>query len=115
MDEYFQAGYTYQNQSGGDYIPLLDALKDLLEGKIQAGVAAARVASFVFSKKDLLPAYDNLLGYCSFITGAAHIVPEKECLSRIAKLIIELSRLPVARNGSQDFVCQKSNDGQFAA
>ncbi|CAD0091013.1 unnamed protein product, partial [Aureobasidium mustum] len=106
MDEYFQAGYTYQNQSGGDYIPLLDALKDLLEGKIQAGVAAARVASFVFSKRISFP--PTII----FITGAAHIVPEKY---KLAELIIELSRLPDACNGSQDFVYQQSNDGQFAA
>jgi len=91
MDEYFQRTYAYQDQSGGEQVALLDALKDFLESKIEAGAAAARVASFVFSKSDFFPAYEHALGYYSCITGAASAIHEEQYLRKLAELVLALS------------------------
>ncbi|KAH0169325.1 hypothetical protein KCU67_g3107, partial [Aureobasidium melanogenum] len=99
---FLQRAYAHQNKTGCNQVFLFDALRDLFNNTIEPPTAAARIASFVFSQTDFLPAYECVLGYYSCILGAASAIPEESQLRRLAELVLSLSQLPDARNESQD-------------
>lgn len=96
-EEYLATAYTYQEESGGQYLPLLDILNELFKDAIQPDEAATRVSSFIFSNDDFVSVYSGVL---FTIIGAAQELSETRDLEKLANLVLALSRLPDVRNES---------------
>lgn len=98
-EEYLEAAYTHQKETGGRYKPLFDILKELFKDTIQPDKAATRVSSFIFSNNDSLSIYYGVL---STTIGAAQELSETGDLEKLANLVLALSRLPDVRNESPE-------------
>ena len=100
-EEYLATAYTYQEESGGQYLPLFDILNELFKDAIQPDEAATRVSSFIFSNDDFVSVYSGVL---STIIGAARELSESCDLKKLASLVLALSRLPDVRNENPEML-----------
>ncbi|KAH0294737.1 hypothetical protein KCU62_g449, partial [Aureobasidium sp. EXF-3399] len=98
-EEYLEATYAHQKETGGRHIPLFDILKELFQDTIQPDEAATRLSSFIFLDDDVSSLYSGVL---STIIGAAQELSETGNLEKLANLVLALSRLLDVRNQSSE-------------
>jgi len=98
-EEYLEAAYAHQKETGERYTPLFDVFKELFQDAIQPAEAATRVSSFIFSDDDVSSLYSGIL---STIIGAAQELSETGDLKKLANLVLALSRLHDVRNESPE-------------
>ena len=90
-DIYISRALAY-HRTEGRTISMITTFRDLFENKIEVQVAADTIASLVLSSEKVVLSYEKVLGYSSFIIGAAKYLSEDEYLVKLAQLAVALSQ-----------------------